>query len=350
MLKALLEPETWAAVSAVGGEDLTEPAREQAAQEPEGESEEPRRAEEVAAVAAAEPAAATSSANGATAQEEAVRDMLSGPEGLPPRKASRRAARVLAGTLGAAGLIAAAGFAGAALFGDDEPDRSESSSPTRHFKAQGGGPLAAPFPSDPGALRAGYLTAAVRGPTTLYDRPGGRRKVRLAARTESKSPRVMSVVEQRSRWLAVLAPELKNGEVGWLPAERAQVGSVRWSLHVDLSKRRLLVRKDGRKVRRMTIAVGSPQHSTPKGRFAVTDRLDVVDQGSPYGCCVLALTGHQTRLPADWPGGDRLAIHATTDTSSIGKAVSLGCMRTTSGQARWMIEKVPLGTPVFIRS
>jgi hypothetical protein len=76
----------------------------------------------------------------------------------------------------------------------------------------------------------------------------------------------------------------------------------------------------------------------------------VLDKSSPYGCCVLALTGHQTKLPPGWPGGDRLAIHATSDTSSIGKAVSLGCMRAASSQARWLIESVPLGTPVFIRS
>ena len=55
-------------------------------------------------------------------------------------------------------------------------------------------------------------------------------------------------------------------------------------------------------------------------------------------------------LPADWPGGDRLAIHATRDESSIGKAVSLGCMRVQAAHARWLIDHVPLGTPVFIRS
>ena len=110
------------------------------------------------------------------------------------------------------------------------------------------------------------------------------------------------------------------------------------------------MKKDGSTVRRITIAVGGPGHSTPTGRFAVTDRLDVVDKGSPYGCCVLALSGHQRKLPPDWPGGDRLAIHATTDTSSIGKAISLGCMRAASSQARWLIDTVPLGTPVFIRS
>ena len=64
--------------------------------------------------------------------------------------------------------------------------------------------------------------------------------------------------------------------------------------------------------------------------------------------CVLALSGHQVDLPPDWPGGDRLAVHATRDVSSIGKPVSLGCMRTQSKQARWLIDTIPLGSPIFI--
>ena len=122
-------------------------------------------------------------------------------------------------------------------------------------------------------------------------------------------------------------PELQNGEVGWIQRSQARVDCVRWSLHADLSRRLLYVRKDGHTVRKLTVAIGSREHPTPQGRFAVTDRLRVTDKSSPYGCCVLALSGHQTKLPDDWPGGDRLAVHATTDSASIGKPVSLGCMR-----------------------
>lgn len=185
---------------------------------------------------------------------------------------------------------------------------------------------------------------------TLYRSPGGRPRIRLAARTPWKSPRVLGVLRHRRGWLAVQAPELRNGEVGWLPAEQAQLDCVQWSLHADLSKRRLSVRRDGRIVRMYSVAVGSPEHPTPLGRFSVTDKLRVIDGASPYGCCVLALSGHQVRLPAGWPGGDRLAVHATNDLSSIGRPVSFGCMRTDSRRARWLIETIPLGTPIFIRS
>ena len=248
---------------------------------------------------------------------------------------------------GAAIVLAAGGFAAAETVDDGDSPPPAPRGGERLFVPQAGGPLAAPFASDPGIARR-YLTALVRRPTVLYDEPGGRVRLRIPSRTEWRSPRVLGVVEQRGRWLAVQVSELPNGEVGWLPRERATLGSVSWSLHADLSKRRLEARRSGRTVMRMRVAVGSPRHPTPRGRFAVTDKLRVTDRDSPYGCCVLALTGHQTRLPPDWPGGDRLAVHATRDSDSIGRAVSLGCMRASSAHTSRLIRRVPLGTPIFI--
>ena len=256
----------------------------------------------------------------------------------------------LAGGIGSAALFAA-GFVGATQFGDRGEEKSSGGGEgPRHFVPESSGPVAkAPFPSDP-QKESCYTTATVSRPTVLHRKPGGRPLKRIRARTEWGSPRILGVVRRRGDWLAVLAPELKNGAVGWVKRDLTRVECVRWSVHVDLSKRRVLVRKDGHTVGRLKVAIGSRRHPTPKGRFAVTDKLKVTDKGSPYGCCVLALTGHQTRLPPDWPGGDRLAIHATTDTGSIGKPVSLGCMRSTPRRVRWLIDTVPLGAPIFIRA
>jgi len=43
-------------------------------------------------------------------------------------------------------------------------------------------------------------------------------------------------------------------------------------------------------------------------------------------------------------------VHATKELTSLGRAASLGCMRVTSTQARWLIKTIPLGTPVFIKA
>jgi L,D-transpeptidase catalytic domain len=251
--------------------------------------------------------------------------------------------------IGLLALGAAAGLVAASQFGEEDNSEAHGFIPDRSVT------LTAPRPSEAQRkqkARRGpcYSTAHVRRATTLYRRPGGRRRLKLAKRTEWGSPRFLGVVQRREGWLGVQAAELPNGEVAWLRRSQARLGCSRWSLHVDLSKRRLLVQKDGKRIRKLTVAVGRPANPTPQGRFTVSDKLRVSDQSSPYGCCVLALTGHQTNLPAGWPGGDRLAVHATTDTWSIGQPVSSGCMRTDERQARWLIHTIPLGAPIFIRA
>jgi hypothetical protein len=267
----------------------------------------------------------------------------------PPRRAVPLA---LIG-LGIAALVGAAGVVGATQFGDSERVVSRGTDGggegTRHFVPEKGGPLAAPFPTEPGDT-ACYSTASIHASTVLYREPGGDKRLRITPRTEWGSTRVLGVVSQRGEWLGVQASELKNGEIAWIPRDKASLDCVSWSLHADLSKRTLLVRHNGNTVRKLRVAIGRKDNPTPKGRFTVTDRLQVTSTDSAYGCCVLALTGHQTDLPPYWPGGDRLAVHATNDESSIGQPVSLGCMRTESAQARWLINHIPLGSPVFIHA
>lgn len=243
-------------------------------------------------------------------------------------------------------VLLAAGVIAAVALGGDGEDRDDSQA--RGFEPKPGG-TRDPFPSDARSAHH-YPVAHLRRSGVLHDRPGGKPLVRIAGETEWNTPRVLAVVKRRGRWVAVLASELKNGRVGWLRMRQVRsFDTVSWSLHADLSKRLLVVRRGGKTIRRIRVGVGRAGHSTPRGRFAVTDRLKVRDPSSPYGCCVLALSGHQTRLPPGWPGGDRLAVHATSDLSGLGNAVSLGCMRAHPKEARWLIGKVPLGSPVFIR-
>nr|MBA2630135.1 L,D-transpeptidase [Thermoleophilaceae bacterium] len=287
------------------------------------------------------------------ARSEPVLEMLAGQgEGGPPQPRGRRRMGSFALGLAVAALLGGAGLIAAGQLGSDDTGNAgaRSDDGTRNFEPAERGPLAAPFASDPETTSC-YSTAYLTRSTVVFREPGGEPRLRITRLTEWGSPRVLGVIGQRGDWLGVQASELKNGEVAWIPRERARVDCVRWSLHVDLSERELIVRKDGRAVRKMTVAIGQRGNATPVGRFSVTDRLKVTDpESSPYGCCVLALTGHQTDLPEDWPGGDRLAVHATADLESIGEAVSLGCMRTDSERARWLINTIPLGAPIFIRS
>jgi len=248
----------------------------------------------------------------------------------------------------------AAAFVGLSQWDDSGPGGGTASAQPpnegmKHFVPQLGGPFEAPFPSDPEPLSC-FSIASTTGKTTLYKKPGGAVRIRLSSRTEWGSPRILGVIRRRGDWISVQAPELDNGEVAWMESSQARLDCVHWEMRANLKKKRLSVEHNGKTVRRFVIAVGRPGNSTPRGRFSVTDKLRVTDPGSPYGCCVLALSGHQTNLPPSWPGGDRLAVHATTELSSLGKAKSLGCMRVTSAQAQWLIKTIPLGTPLFVKA
>jgi hypothetical protein len=216
---------------------------------------------------------------------------------------------------------------------------------------------AAAFTRESGERRTGrtaeapagrWLTARVRRATPLRRRPHGRVLARLETRTEFDSPRVLGVVRRRGAWLQVVAAELPNDDRGWVRAADVRLGSTEWSLHVDRSARRLVVRRSGRRLDSLPVAVGRPGTPTPLGRYTVTDELRPGRRDSPYGCCIIALSGRQPRLVEGWPGGDRLAIHATPQTETIGRAASLGCLRARAGDMRSLMRRIPLGTPVFI--
>jgi L,D-transpeptidase catalytic domain len=217
-------------------------------------------------------------------------------------------------------------------------------------------PAIAPFaaaPAAPAVSRAGawrgHLLAAVRGTVPLRDRPRGPVTLGLGAATEFGGRRVLGVAARRGPWLGVVTSERPNGRLAWVHRRRGlRLRRTRYSLHADLSVRRLELRRNGRRVRRLRVAIGARGAPTPPGRYAVTDKLDGSRFGPYYGCCVLALSGHQPNLPPGWPGGNRLAIHGTDAPGTIGTASSAGCLRAADTDLRALMSRVPLGTPVFV--
>jgi lipoprotein-anchoring transpeptidase ErfK/SrfK len=196
----------------------------------------------------------------------------------------------------------------------------------------------------------GHQLAAVRGEVAVSDRPGGPAVGTLGATTEFGSPRVLGVAARRGGWLGVVTTGRTNGRLGWVRRGAAlRLRRTRWSLHADLSQRTLTLRRNGRAVHKLSVAIGAAGNDTPTGRFAVTDKLPGSRFGSYYGCCILALNGIQPNTPPGWTGGNRLAIHGTNAPSTIGSAASAGCLRAGDEDLRVLMARVPLGTPVFIR-
>lgn len=182
----------------------------------------------------------------------------------------------------------------------------------------------------------------------LRTAPGGPVAFRLGDKTEFGSPISFSVVATKPGWLAVTAPQMPNGILTWIARDPRTVDVywTRWSIHADLSARSLELRYGDKTIKRFPVTIGGPGTETPPGRYGVTDGISF-DESPYYGCCALALSGHQTAaLPAGWLGGDRLAIHGTP--GAVGNAESLGCIRATDETMRYLFRRVPLGTPVFV--
>jgi hypothetical protein len=182
----------------------------------------------------------------------------------------------------------------------------------------------------------------------LRSAPGGPVVAKLGDETEFGSPVSFSVVATKPGWLGVSTPELPNGELGWIARAPTKVDVywTRYSLHASLAGRSLELRYGHKVVSRFEVTVGGPGTETPPGRYGVTDGVSF-DESPYYGCCALALSGHQyAELPAGWIGGNRLAIHGTP--GAVGGAESLGCIRATDETMRYLFARVPLGTPVFI--
>jgi hypothetical protein len=219
----------------------------------------------------------------------------------------------------------------------------------------GAAPLAPSTPAIPDRYERlrerGDVVAVVRRPLALREAPSYESDALalIGKRTEFDSPRVLAVSGREGDWLRVIATELPNGRRGYVPMSAVQLVGSEWRVTADLSERRVTVLRAGRVVRRFPVAVGGAGTPTPVGRFAVTDKVRFTGGSQAYGCCAIALSGRQPNIAQGWSGGDRLAIHGTRLSSTIGAAASLGCLRARDEDARWLLDRVLLGTVVEFR-
>jgi lipoprotein-anchoring transpeptidase ErfK/SrfK len=185
--------------------------------------------------------------------------------------------------------------------------------------------------------REALLRSAANGPVVA----------RLGSTTAFGSPQTFAVTRLlRGRRYRVISTALPNGRAGWVDAAPGTftLSHARVTLEIDLSAETLRMRRAARVLRTMRVGIGAPGTPTPTGRFAVTDKLDGARYSPVYGCCILALSAHQTHLPSGWTGGDRIAIHG----GPTGGAVSTGCLHAGTVDLRYLMRTVPLGAQVVI--
>jgi lipoprotein-anchoring transpeptidase ErfK/SrfK len=250
-----------------------------------------------------------------------------------------RAALILA----LAGACAAAGTGGVLLAGGAGSGRGIASLADGPASRAHAGPVIPPG--------RGALVAILRQPTVLRAAPDGRRLGTLGVRTAFGSETALLVRRVRHGWLGVVSVLAGNRRLGWIPLSSAAFARVDYRIDVSLAARRLQVLEGGRVIARFAVTIGMPGAPTPTGYFAVTDRLRTTDPATnPYGCCILALSASAPHAIQGWGGGTRIAIHSTLDPASVGQAASHGCVRVTIAEGRWLLARIPIGTPVVISS
>jgi hypothetical protein len=257
----------------------------------------------------------------------------------------------------APGLIAALAVVGLSVFlqigcggGGSDADRSGPGGVLDALRASI--PVKVRLDSSKPVRGPSYPIATVRRGSTiaLHASPGGKVLDRVGDRTEFGSMRVLWIEKVRGAWLGVPVPEQPDGQLAWIRDDRLalDLSQTRYWITADVSQQRLELHYGNRVLDSFPVSVGSPTSPTPLGDYAVTDGLVGRGLGPWYGCCVLALSGHQPNLPAGWIGGNRMAIHGTP--GAIGGATSSGCLRASNHDMISLFARVPLGTPVFIRA
>jgi lipoprotein-anchoring transpeptidase ErfK/SrfK len=160
-------------------------------------------------------------------------------------------------------------------------------------------------------------------------------------------------------WLLILRHHGRHG-VALIPTpgtpQTARIDlaelDLRWTrvrVDVNLSRLRLSVLRGHKLLGSFPVAAGMASTPTPTGRFSVTDRV-TFPPGSTYGAFALGLSVHQSQLVKGWHGGSQIAIHGTSEPSSIGQYASLGCIRVPRSALRLLERTVPLGGPVTIHA
>ena len=197
---------------------------------------------------------------------------------------------------------------------------------------------------------AGYLDWAQ---VAVHSKPD-RRASKIAVLTQFRSdfrPRVVLVlavrrgVDRRPAWYRISLPGRPNGRTGWVSADSLSVSRVRKEIFIDLSDRRLEIRRGRRLELRTRVAVGAPGMETPVGYFYVVAKIP--RPGYPVLGAYAFETSAYSRL-SEWPGGGVVGIHGTPTPSLLGQAVSHGCVRVSNPVILRMSRLVPLGTPIRI--
>ena len=203
-----------------------------------------------------------------------------------------------------------------------------------------------------GGGRQAFLLVNVPSAMAVHARPAASARVvgQLPASSKYYHVSLTAWVEGTARhgaWGRVQIPYEWPRRDGWIRLSGLRRSHTVVEVHVDLSKHWVVVTRGGRTLTGFPAATGSSSSPTPPGHYFVTDRVPF-SAGGPLGSFAFGISGIQPHLPSGWSGGNQLAIHGTSDPSSIGRSASAGCVRVSEDALRKLLPLLKLGTPVVI--
>lgn len=214
--------------------------------------------------------------------------------------------------------------------------------------------------ADPFApTRDSSVIARVVRPTLGHARAEGSAPVRVHLRTAAAwahGPVGLLVLGSRRSasgrlWLRVAVPLRPNGSSTWIDRDAVQLVRTQWRVRISVALRRLQVLRAGRVVRSARVVVGAPATPTPRGRFAIYERVRQ-PPGEVIGPWALHLTAYSRVLHSYDGGPGRIALHGRAGgllADPLGSARSHGCVRMSSRLISWLARRVQPGVPVEIR-
>jgi hypothetical protein len=214
------------------------------------------------------------------------------------------------------------------------------------------GPLPAPPTASLAWTARIVAMAAVRAAPDAAARPTGR--IAPVAQWNGGVVRLLvldSSSDGEHAWLRVALPDRPNGSSGWIDADVAQLGRTRWRVVVDLAHRRGSAFYAGRRVRSWPVVIGTRATPTPRGLFAVYERVRQ-PAGSELGPYALHITAHSSVLEDFGGGAGRVALHGRDGPllqDPLPSASSHGCVRMDDAVISWLAARAGEGTPVLIR-
>ena len=194
----------------------------------------------------------------------------------------------------------------------------------------------------------------VRRAVSAHVRPAAGAAVvaRLGTRTPERTTNLVAVLARASDangdvWVKVRLPVLPNGTTGWVPRSAlGGYGTVTTRLVVDRRRLTATLLRDGRRVLRVPVGLGTAVAPTPAGEFYVRNRLTRFR--SPFYGPVAFGTSARSGTLTDWPGGGFVGVHGTDRPDLLPGRVSHGCIRMRNADVRRLARLIPIGTPVSI--